>query len=49
MFKLSFFKINSDKLCHREGPTNEIAFCPMFVLRKGTLSFANLFLVFILQ
>ena len=34
---------------HGEGPTNEIAFCPMFVLRKGILSFANLFLVSTLQ
>ena len=49
MFKLSVFLINSGKLFHREGPTNEIAFCPMFVLRKGILSFANLFLVSILQ
>ena len=49
MFKLSVFKINSGKLFHREGPTSEIAFCPVFVLRKGILSFANLFLVSILQ
>ena len=49
MFKLSDFLITSDKLFHREGPTNEIAFCPMFVLRKGILSLANLFLVCILQ
>ena len=49
MFKLSDFLITSDKLFHREGPTNEIAFYPMFVLRKGILSLANLFLVSILQ
>ena len=49
MFKLSGFLINLGKLFHREGTTNEIAFCPMFVLRKGILSLANLFLVSILQ
>ena len=30
---------NSGKLFHREGPTNEIAFCPMFDLRKGIFKF----------
>ena len=45
----TFFLINSDKLLHREGVINEIAFYPMFVLRKGILSSANLFLVSILQ
>ena len=49
VFKLSVFLINSGKLFLREGPTNEIAFCSMFVLRKGILSFANLFLVSILK
>ena len=28
--------------CAVEGPTNEITFFPMFVLRKGILSFSNL-------
>ena len=40
MFKLSFF-INSGTLFPREGLTNEIAFCSMFALRKGILSFAS--------
>ena len=39
-FKLSVFSIASDKLFYREGPTNEIAFCPMFILRKVRSSFA---------
>ena len=43
------FLISSGKLLHREGPTNEIAFCPMFVLQKEILSFANLFIISILQ
>ena len=46
---LFVFLINSGKLFHREGPTNEIAFWPMFVLRKGILSLAYLFLISILQ
>ena len=37
MLKLSVFSINSGKLFHREGPTNEIAFCPVLVLPKGIL------------
>ena len=49
VFELSVFLINSGKLFHREGSTTEIAFCPMFVLRKGVLSSANLFIVSILQ
>ena len=49
VFRLSGFLINSGKLFHSEGLTNEIAFCPMFVLQKRILSFANLFLVSILQ
>ena len=40
MFRLSVFLINSAKLFHR-GPTNKTAFCPMFILQKGILSFAN--------
>ena len=44
-----FFLINLGKLFHREGSNNEIAFCPMLVLRKEFLSSANLFLASILQ
>ena len=43
--EIIFFFINSGTLFHREGLTNEIAFCSMFALRKGILSFANLFLM----
>ena len=43
------FLINSGKLFHTKGPTNEIAFCPTFVFQKGILSFANIFHVSILQ
>ena len=39
VFKLSFLKINSGNLFRREGQTDEIALCPMFVLQKGILSF----------
>ena len=39
-----FFLINSGKLFYRVGPTNKIAVCPMFVLQKDILSFANFFL-----
>ena len=42
--KIFRFLVNSGKLFHREGPTNEIAFSAMFVLRKEVLSFVNLFL-----
>ena len=37
------------KLFQKEGPTNKIDFCPIFVLWKRILSFANLFLVSIPQ
>ena len=49
MLKFFVFLINSGKLFHGEGPMNEIAFCPMFVFQEEILSFANLFLVSILQ
>ena len=39
--KLSVFLINSGKLFHRVGPTNEKAFCPMFLLRKGNFKFCR--------
>ena len=46
---LSVFLIKSGKLFHRERLTNEIAFCPMLVLRKEILSSANFFFVSFLQ
>ena len=49
VFQLSVFSFNSSKLFHGEGPTSEIAFCPMFILRKGMLMFGNLFLLSIVQ
>ena len=49
VFELLFvFLINSGKLFHKKGQTNKIAFCPMFVLRKETLNFADAFFVSIL-
>ena len=49
MFKLFALLIESGKLLLIEGPIQEIAFCPMFVLRKGLLSLEKLFLVPMLQ
>ena len=42
-------KQTASKLFQIQGLIQEIAFCPMFVLRKGILSLEKVFLVLILQ
>ena len=44
---IRFLLINSGKLFHREGPTNEIIF--YVCLKNRILSFANSFLAFVID